>query len=40
MFRIPDFHDIQHMKLVRFSASGTGRLYLQETFLVIIFTRG
>jgi hypothetical protein len=26
-FRRPDFHDIQHMKVVRVSASRTGRLY-------------
>jgi hypothetical protein len=25
-----DFHDIQHMKVVRTSASPTGRLYPQE----------
>jgi len=30
MFRLPDFHDIRHMNLVRFSASRTGRLYPQE----------
>ena len=28
--KIPDFHDIRHMKLVRLSASRTGRLYPQE----------
>jgi hypothetical protein len=27
---LPDFHDIWHMKVVRFSASRTGRLYPQE----------
>jgi len=32
-------HDIRHIKLVM-SASSTGRLYLQEIFLVLIFTRG
>jgi hypothetical protein len=26
--RLPDFHDIRHMKVVRWSASCTGRLYL------------
>jgi hypothetical protein len=34
-FRLPDFHDIQHMKVVS-SASRTGRLYPQEMFLVPI----
>ena len=29
-FRPPDFHDIQHMKVVRSSASRPGRLYPQE----------
>jgi hypothetical protein len=29
-FRLPDFHDIQHMKVVRSSASRTGYLYPQE----------
>ena len=37
-FRLPDFHDIRHMKVVR-SASRTGRLYLQGMFLALIFTR-
>jgi len=38
--RLPDVHDILHMKVVRSSASRTDRLYPQETFLVLIFTRG
>jgi len=39
-FRLPDFHDIRHLKVVRLSASRTGRLYSQEMFLVLIFIRG
>ena len=26
-FRLPDFHDIQHVKMVKLSASRTGRFY-------------
>src|SRR5215469_4129193 len=29
-FRLPYFHDIRHMKVVRLSASRTGRFYPQE----------
>jgi hypothetical protein len=29
-FRLPDFHDIRHMKVVTSLASHTGRLYTQE----------
>jgi hypothetical protein len=29
-FRLPGFHDIRHMKLMRSPASPTGRLYPQE----------
>jgi hypothetical protein len=32
-FRLPDFHGIRHMKVVRSSASRTGRLYPQECSL-------
>ena len=39
-FRLPYFHDIRHVKVVRLSASRTGHLYPKEMFLVLIFTRG
>jgi hypothetical protein len=29
-FRLPDFHDIRHMRVVSSSVSRTGRLYPQE----------
>jgi len=29
-FRLPDFHGIRHMKVVRSSTSRTGRLYPQK----------
>jgi hypothetical protein len=34
-FRLPDFHDIRHVKVVSLSASRTGRLYPQEMFQVL-----
>ena len=35
-FRLPDFHDIRHMKVVWLSATRTGPIYPQEMFLVLI----
>ena len=38
--KAPRFHDNRHMKVVRLSALGTGRLYLQEISVALINVRG
>jgi len=35
----PRFQDNRHTKVVRLSETGTGRLYTQEIFLVLIYVR-
>jgi hypothetical protein len=35
-FRLPDFHDIRHVKVLRLSVSCTGCLYPQDIFLILM----